>query len=270
MTTKNIALFENYSIRRAWHNGEWWFSVVDIIKILSQSTDPKRYWSDLKRKLVSEGFTEVYEKIVRLKIVAVDGRLRETDMANIKIIFRIIQSIPSPKAEPFKCWLAKVGHERLEEIRNPALAIERMKSIYEQKGYPKEWIEKRMRSVAIRQNLTNEWDKRGANDHKAYAILTNEIMSGTFGMTAPKYKDFKGIANQNLRDHMNDIELILTMLAEATTTELHKTRDSIGFRKLHIDTHDGGKITGRTRKDIEKQTKKPVPSKGNFLKLNGQ
>jgi hypothetical protein len=168
-------------------------------------------------------------------------------------------------------WLAKIGGERLDEIKNPALVMERMKAIYEQKGYPKKWIEKRMRSVAIRQNLTEEWDKRGAGDHKIYAILTNEIMSGTFEMTVPKYKNFKGITTQNLRDHMSDIELVLMMLAESTTTEIHKVRDSFGFGPLLADAHDGGQIAGRTKRDIEKQTGKPVSSRENFLRLeNGR
>jgi len=267
MENKGIALFENRALRRVWHNGQWWFSVVDVVGILTGSTIPRRYWSDLKIKLeTNEGF-QLYAKIVQLNMASSDGKKYATDCANIETIFRIIQSIPSKKAEPFKLWLAKIGKERLDELRDPMLAMERTKAIYEQKGYPKEWIEKRMRSIAVRQSLTDEWDKRGANDQKIYAILTNEIMRGTFDMTVPEYKDFKGVAKQNLRDHMNDMELILTMLAEATTTELHKTRDAIGFKKLHTDAHDGGEIAGRTRKDIESQTGKKVSSKSNFLYL---
>jgi len=268
METKNVALFENHTIRRVWHNGEWWFSVVDVISVLTDSNKPSVYWTVMKSRVKDEEGIQLFTICKQLKLMASDSKNYETDCANTEGIFRIIQSIPSPKAEPFKRWLAKVGHERLNEIRDPALAMKRMKAIYYQKGYPKDWIEKRIRSIAIRQNLTEEWDKRGADDHKAYAILTNEIMSGTFGMTVPKYKDFKGVAKQNLRDHMNDIELILTMLAEATTTELHKTRDSLGFKKLQTDAHNGGQIAGRTRKDIEKQTGKPVPSRKNFLKLS--
>jgi len=262
-----LAVFENKYIRRDWSGGEWWFSVVDVIGVLTDSVQPSKYWTAMKARVNNEDGLELSTICRQFKLQASDGKKRETDCSNKEGILRIIQSIPSPKAEPFKTWLAKIGGERLDEIKNPAVVMQRMKAIYEQKGYPKEWIEKRMRSIAVRQNLTDEWDKRGANDQKIYAILTNEIMRGTFDMTVPEYKDFKGVTKQNLRDHMNDMELILTMLAEATTTELHKTRDSTGFKKLHTDAHDGGEIAGRTRKDIESQTSKKVSSKENFLHL---
>lgn len=267
MENKGVAIFENRAIRRVWNHGEWWFSVVDVVEVLTNSTNPRDYWYKMKIRVKNEDEFEPSTVCRQFKLLASDKKIRETDCSNIEGILRIIQSIPSPKAEPFKLWLAKIGKERLDEIKNPMLAMERMKAIYMQKGYPKTWIEKRMRSVAIRQTLTEEWDKRGADDQKSYAILTNEIMRGTFEMTVPQYKNFKGVQRENLRDHMNDIELILTMLAEATTTELHKTRDSVGFKKLHVDAYEGGEIAGITRKNIEKKTGKPVPSNENFLLL---
>jgi len=189
---------------------------------------------------------------------------------NTKGIFRLIQSIPSPKAEPFKRWLAKVGYERVQEIENPELAQERMKKIYEQKGYPKDWIDKRLRGIAVRQTLTDEWKKRGAKENIEYAILTNEIMQGTFGMNVAEYKDFKNLKQENLRDHMTDLELILTMLGEATTTKLTTDRNSKGFKKLRKDAKDGGKVAGRTRKDIERISKKKVISRKNYLNISNE
>ena len=264
-----VALFEQKSIRRVWHGGEWWFSVVDVVAVLTDSFTPKRYWSDLKLKLKDDG-SQAYDKIVRLKLVAQDGKSRDTDCCSTEDLLRIIQSIPSPKAEPFKQWLARMGHERLQEIQDPELAIKRMRVLYEKKGYPKDWIEKRLRGIAVRQDLTTEWAERGAKVGLEYAILTDEIMKGTFEMGVKKYKDFKGVGKENLRDHMNDMELILTMLAEATTTKLHQAHDSQGFPKLKVDAADGGKIVGRTRKDIEKHTGKPVVSRNNFLGLGGR
>jgi DNA-damage-inducible protein D len=261
----NITLFEKQQVRRIWYQEQWWFSVIDVIEILSNSSIPKRYWSDLKKKLIEEGYHEVYEKIVRLKLIASDGKLRETDCANTDTLLRIIQSIPSPKAEPFKQWLARIGKERIEEINNPELAMERMRQLYEKKGYPKEWVEKRVRGIAVRQDLTNEWKNRGAKGSIEFAILTNEIMQGTFDLDVQAYKEHKGLAKENLRDHMNDLELILTMLAEATTTKLHKDRNSQGFPKLKKDAKDGGGIAGRTRKDIEKTSGKKVVNKENYL-----
>ena len=267
MTGKEItkvAFFEGKHIRKILHAGEWWFSVIDIVQVLTGSSIPKRYWSDLKKKLVSEGFTEAYEKIVRLKMPAPDGKMRLTDCADTETMFRIIQSIPSPKVEPLKRWLAKVGRERINEIENPELSMERMKELYEKKGYPKEWIDKRMRGIAVRQDLTDEWKTRGARTSLEYAILTNEIMQGTFDLKVEEYKGVKGLERENLRDHMNDIELILAMLAEATTTKLHRDRDSLGFEPLKKDAQDGGAVAGRTRKDIEEKSGKPVVSAENF------
>jgi DNA-damage-inducible protein D len=270
MTGKEIAkvaVFEGKHIRKILHEGEWWFSVVDIVQVLTGSSIPKRYWSDLKKKLVSEGFTETYEKIVRLKLLAPDGKMRLTDCADTETMFRVIQSIPSPKVEPLKRWLAKVGRERIDEIENPELSMERMKELYEKKGYPKEWIDKRMRGIAVRQDLTDEWQNRGARTTLEYAILTNEIMQGAFDLKVEEYKEVKGLERENLRDHMTDIELILTMLAEATTTKLHRDRDSRGFVPLKKDAQDGGAVAGRTRKDIEDKSGKPVVSADNFKRL---
>lgn len=264
-----VAIFEGKHIRKIIHLDEWWFSVIDIVEILTGSSIPKRYWSDLKRKLAKEGYSELYEKIVQLKFAATDGKYYATDCANTETMFRIIQSIPSPKVEPFKRWLAKVGKERIEEIENPELSMERMQAIYEKKGYPKEWIDKRMRGIAVRQDLTDEWKNRGASTSLEYAILTNEIMQGAFDLKVDEYKLVKGLDRENLRDHMTDIELILTMLGEATTTKLHRDRDSKGFAPLKKDAKDGGAVAGRTRKDIEKQAGKPVVSSENFKELAG-
>lgn len=262
-----VAVFEGKHIRKILHEGEWWFSVIDIIEVLTGSTIPKRYWSDLKKKLVSEGFVETYEKIVRLKIIAPDGKRRLTDCANTETMFRIIQSIPSPKVEPLKRWLAKVGKERIDEIENPELSMERMKSLYDKKGYPKDWIDKRMRGIAVRQDLTDEWQNRGARTSLEYAILTNEIMQGAFDLKVEVYKQVKGLERENLRDHMTDIELILTMLAEATTTKLHRDRDSKGFEPLKKDAQEGGAVAGSTRRDIERRSGKPVVTGENFKVL---
>lgn len=267
--TSRLAVFEGKQIRKAFHEGEWWFAVIDIVEVLTGSSIPKRYWSDLKRKLVAEGFTEAYEKIVRLKMAAPDGKQRLTDCANTETLFRIIQSIPSPKVEPLKRWLAKAGKERLDEIENPELAMGRMQDLYEKKGYPKEWIDKRLRGIAVRQDLTDEWKERGAATRQEFAILTNEIMQGTFDLKVDEYKQVKSLARENLRDHMTDIELILTMLAEATTTKLHRDRDSQGMKPLTKDAKDGGAVAGRTRKDIEQQTGKPVISTENFKQMTG-
>ena len=262
-------LFEGREIRKSFQNGEWWFSIIDVIEVLVGGDRPRKYWSDLKKKLVAEGYFEVSEKIGQLKMVAPDGKQRLTDCANTETLFRVIQSIPSPKVEPLKRWLAKVGKERLDEIENPELVMGRMQDLYEKKGYPKEWIDKRLRGIAVRQDLTDEWKERGAASSKEFAILTNEIMQGTFDLKVDEYKQVKSLARENLRDHMTDIELILTMLAEATTTKLHRDRDSQGMEPLKKDAKDGGAVAGRTRKDIELQTGKPVISKENFKQLTG-
>ena len=268
--TYKPALFEGRQIRKAFHEGEWWFSIIDVVDVLVGGDRPRKYWNDLKKKLLAEGYFEVSEKIGQLKMVAPDGKQRMTDCATAETLFRVIQSIPSPKVEPLKRWLAKVGKERLDEIENPELAMARMQGLYEKKGYPKEWIDKRLRGIAVRQDLTDEWKERGAATSLEFAILTNEIMQGTFDLKVDEYKQVKALVRENLRDHMTDIELILTMLAEATTTKLHRDRDSQGMEPLKKDAKDGGAVAGRTRKDIEQQTGKPVISTENFKQLTSK
>jgi DNA-damage-inducible protein D len=267
--TARLAVFEGKRIRKILHEGEWWFSIIDVIEVLVGGERPRKYWSDLKKKLIVEGYGEVSEKIGQLKMAAPDGKQRLTDCANTETMFRIIQSIPSPKVEPLKRWLARVGKERIDEIENPELAMARMQELYEKKGYPKDWIDKRLRGIAVRQDLTDEWQNRGARSSLEYAILTNEIMQGAFGLKVDEYKRVKALERENLRDHMTDIELILTMLAEATTSTLHRDRDSQGMGPLKQDAQDGGAVAGRTRKDIETQTGKPVISADNFKQLDG-
>ncbi len=266
---KALVVFQGKQIRRTWFNDEWWFSVIDIVEALTESSRPRKYWNDLKTKLSGEGF-EVSEKIGQLKIQAEDGKLRATDCATTKNMFRIIQSIPSPRAEPFKQWLAQVGYERVEEIQNPEIAQDRVKQYYEMKGYPKDWIEKRLRGIAIRQDLTEEWKIRGIEEELEFAILTNEITKATFGKTVKEYREFKSLEkpNQNLRDHMTDWELILTMVGEKATTDITITRDSEGLEECRESAVQGGTIARNTRKEIEQKTGKSLVSDENFLQLD--
>ncbi len=266
-----LVVFQDKQIRRVWHNEEWHFSIIDIIAALDASNLSKRYWSDLKIKLIEDGF-EPYDKIVQLKLPAEDGKMRETDCANTQNMFRIIQSIPSPKAEPFKQWLAKVGYERVQEIENPELAQNRAREYYEMKGYPKDWIEKRIRGIAIRQELTDEWKKRDVGAEKEFAILTNEITKATFGKTVRVYKEFKNIPskNQNLRDHMTDWETIFTMVGEKATTDITVAKDSLGFEQAKDSAQKGGKIARSTRESIESETGKSLVSPSNFLHLESK
>ena len=261
---KKLIIFQDKKIRRTWFNDEWWFAVVDIIEALTGSERPRKYWSDLKTKLKEEGF-EVSEKIGQLKLVAEDGKLRLTDCANTKNIFRIIQSIPSPKAEPFKQWLAQVGYERVKEIENPELAQKRMKEIYKAKGYSDDWIEKRMRGIAIRDELTDEWNKRGVKTEIEFSILTAEISKATFDMTPNEYKEFKGLKKENLRDHMNDLELIFSMLGERVSTEITREEKAEGYKEVENAAKRGGKIAGNTRKETEKELGRPITSNENYL-----
>ena len=265
-----ISLFEGAQIRRIFFEDEWWFSVIDVIGLLTGSENSRDYWYKMKIREKDEADTELSTNCRQLKLVAPDGKQRETDCANTEGIFRIIQSIPSPKAEPFKRWLAKIGKERIEEIENPELGIERTKLLYERKGYPKQWIEKRLRGIAVRQKLTDEWENRGAQNEKDYALLTNEIMQGAFDLRVTEHKNLKGLNRENLRDHMTDLELIITMLGEATTTQITQDRNSTGLPKLQQDAKDGGAVAGRTRKDIERQTGTKVVSSGNFLPAKKQ
>ena len=269
--TTKVAIFQNKKIRKTIYRNEWWFSIVDIVDVLTESDRPRKYWSDLKKKLVNEGYSEVSEKIGQLKLLAPDGKMRETDCANTETIFRIIQSIPSPKTEPLKRWLARVGYERIQEIENPELAQERMKKLYEQKGYSKEWIDKRLRGIAIRQNLTDEWKERGVMGEDNYAILTAQISKATFGMTPTEYRQFKNLpkrTNENLRDHMTDLELIFTMLGEKVTTEISK-KEKPNRMPLHKKVAKrGGDVAGNARKNTEKELGESIITKKNFLKNN--
>jgi len=265
----HLAVFQERTIRRAWHNEEWWFAVVDVVAVLTDSTDVKQYIKKMRSRdpLLDANWGTA---CTPLPLLAPDGKLRATNCANTEGLFRIIQSIPSPQAEPFKRWLAQVGYERVKEIENPELAMGRMQDLYEKKGYPKAWIDKRLRGIAVRQDLTDEWKDRGAASNTEFAILTNEIMQGAFDLKVDEYKQAKSLARENLRDHMTDIELILTMLAEATTTKLHRDRESQGIEPLKKDAKDGGAVAGRTRKDIELQTGKPVISTENFKQLTSK
>jgi DNA-damage-inducible protein D len=263
----SVALFQEKAVRRIWYQDRWFFSVIDVIAILTDSPNPRRYWSDLKRDLETEGFSEVYAQSVQLKMEAPDGKMRVTDAADTTTLLRIIQSVRSPKAEPFKRWLAEVGAQRLEEIENPELAMERMRALYEAKGYPKDWIEKRMRGIAVRNELTEEWEQRGAREGLEYAILTNEIAHATFGISIQEHKEYKSLKRENVRDHMTDLELILTMLGEATATRLHQDRDTQGFPDLQVDAREAGEVAGSTRRDIEQRTNTKVVSSENYLHL---
>ena len=265
-SSKNkMAVFQGKKVRRLFANGQWWFSVIDVVAVLTNSADARNYWKVLKHRLLKEGADQTVTNCNRLKLESADGKMRLTDCANTETMFRVIQSIPSKKAEPFKSWLARVGKERIDEIEDPELAMQRTKAIYEKKGYPKDWIEKRMRGIAVRQKLTDGWDNRGVETDLEYVILTNEIMQGAFELKVEDYKKHKGLKRENLRDHMTDLELILTMLGEATTTKITEDRDSQGYDRLKKDARDGGAVAGRTRKDIERQTGEKVISKNNFL-----
>ena len=264
-----IKLFEESKIRSIWNEEEqqWYFSVIDVVAVLTESVNPRDYWFKMKRRVHSEDGIELSTICRQLKLPAPDGKMRTTDCANVKGLFRIIQSIPSPKAEPFKQWLAQVGYDRVLEIENPELAQERMKDLYEQKGYPKDWIDKRLRGIAIRQNLTDEWKERGITEDRDFAILTAEISKATFGMTPSKYRQFKGLnsPDQNLRDHMTDLELIFTMLGERVTTELsrqEKPADMPGHKSV---ARRGGKVAGNARKETEKELGHSIISPNNFL-----
>ena len=263
--TTKIALFRGRKIRKTIHQNEWWFSVIDVCGTLTDSVDAGAYWRKLKQRLTEEG-SEVVTFCHGLKLPASDGKMYETDCANTEGIFRIIQSIPSPKAEPFKRWLAKVGYERVQEIENPELATKRTRLFYKLKGYSDDWIEKRMRGIFIREELTDEWKNRGAREQKDYEILTAEISKATFGITPSEYKKRKSLNRENLRDHMDDLELIFVMLGERSTTEIHRTENSQGVSKLKSDAVAGGAIAGGARKKLEKRLGKSIVSKNNYLK----
>lgn len=265
METTKIALFKGKKIRKTLFQNEWWFSVIDVIEALTDSERPSVYWTAMKVRVKNEEDFQPSTICRQLKLEAPDGKMRETDCADTEGMFRIIQSIPSPKAEPFKRWLAKVGYERVQEIENPELATKRTRILYKLKGYSDDWIEKRMRGIAIREELTEEWEKRGAKEERDYEILTAEISKATFGITPSEYKKVKGLKRENLRDHMDDFELIFTMLGERSTTEIHKTENSQGKEKLKQDAKRGGRIAGIAKEQLEKEIGRSVVSKNNFL-----
>ncbi|MCA3269069.1 MAG: Bro-N domain-containing protein [Alphaproteobacteria bacterium] len=269
---KAVVLFSESRIRRTWHQDEWWFSVVDVVGALTGSLDAGAYWRKLKQRLQAEN-SEVVTFCHGLKLPAPDGKQRVTDCANTESLLRIIQSVPSPKAEPFKRWLAKVGYERIQEIENPELAQERMKALYEQKGYPKDWIDKRLRGMAVRQNLTDEWQERGITRESDYAILTAEISKATFGMTPAEYRRHKNLPKKNktnLRDHMTDLELIFTMLGEKVTTEISAQEKPETFSKSRTIARRGGAVAGNARKATEKELGRGIISAENYLGLTAK
>lgn len=267
MKDKNkIKIFENKKIRTAWDEEKenWYFSIVDVIAVLTESKEPRRYWSDLKIKLKNEG-NELYDKIVQLKMIAADGKMRMTDVTDTEELLRIIQSIPSPKAEPFKMWLARVGSERIDETVDPELTIERALETYLKKGYSREWINQRLQTIQVRKELTDEWDNRGVEQGIEYAILTDEITKAWAGLNTRQYKKLKGLTKGNLRDNMSTLELVLNMLAEATTTELSKTVEPKSFIENKEVAIKGGSIAGNARKEIESTTGKSVLTKKNAI-----
>lgn len=263
-----IQIFEDKKIRTAWNESEeeWYFSIVDVISVLTDSNEPRRYWSDLKRKLKAEGANQLYENIVQLKMQSPkDGKNYKTDVANTEQLLRIIQSIPSPKAEPFKMWLAEVGRERIDETIDPELTIERALETYLKKGYSREWINQRLQAIQVRKELTDEWDSRGVKHGVEYAILTDEITKAWSGMTTRQYKNLKGLKKENLRDNMSTLELVLNMLAEATTTEISKEKNPQSFSENRSVAKEDGEVAGNARKDIEERTGKPVITSKNAV-----
>jgi hypothetical protein len=263
---KQISFFQGREIRKIWdeENEKWYFSVVDVVAAVSQSSIPKRYWADLKGRLKAEG-SQAYEKIVRLKIRALDNKLRETDVADTETIFRLIQSIPSPNAEPFKLWLAKVGYERVEETEDPEKAIKRAMATYLKKGYSKDWVDLRLKGIEIRKDLTDEWTERGVRMPDEFATLTDDITFAWAGLRVKEYKKIKDLKKENLRDNMTNLELVLNMLAEASTTEISKIEKPDTFDGNREIAKKGGGVAGKAREELEKQTGRVVVSKTKFL-----
>jgi len=261
-----LVIFEDKKIRRLWINDEWYFSVVDVVGALTESSEPRFYWGKLKEREKNNGI-ELLTFCQQLKMPASDGKYYETDCANIKGLFRIIQSIPSPKAEPFKLWLAKIGYQRVQEIQNPELIQKRMIETFKQKGYSDPWIEKRVKGIAVRDELTQEWKKRGIKDKIDFSILTAEISKATFDMTPSEYKNFKGLKKENLRDHMTDIELIFSMLGESVTKEITVKEDPEDFPKAKTIAKRGGGVAGIARKATEKELGRKISTKDNYLAI---
>lgn len=269
--SKKLVIFQDTKIRRIWHKGEWFYSVVDIVEALTDSVNARDYWYKMKIREDKEAQVQLSTFCLQLKLESIDGKKYATDCANTKSALRLIQSIPSKKAEPFKMWLAQMGKERLDEIENPELAQARMKELYEQKGYPNDWIDKRLRGIAIRQNLTDEWKDRGVINQQEYAILTAEICKATFGITPREYKKLKDIpekSKHNLRDRMTDLELIFTMLGEKVTTEISKKEKPIGMPENKKVAKRGGSVAGKARIETEKEIGKSVISKNSYLEKN--
>ena len=269
MGDKNIQLFEDQRIRTAWdeESEEWLFSVVDVVSVLTGTDNPRRYWSDLKRKIKAEG-SQLYEKIVQLKMTATDGKRYLTDVANAEQLLRIIQSVPSPKAEPFKLWLAAVGRERIEETIDPELTIDRALQTYLKKGYSREWINQRLQAIQVRKELTDEWQDRGVKEGAEFAILTDEISKAWSGLTTRQYKKLKSLKKENLRDNMSTLELVLNMLAEATTTEISKKQKPQTFEENKLVARSGGEVAGIARREAEKRTGEPVITAKNAANLS--
>ena len=261
----NIAVFRGKEIRKTIHKNEWWFVIVDVVSALTDSINPSGYIKDMRRrdKELSKGWGQIATPLS----VQTEGGPQRMNCANTEGIFRIIQSIPSPKAEPFKRWLAKVGYERVQEIEDPELATKRTRALYKAKGYSDDWIEKRMRGIAIREELTDEWKNREVRREKEYAILTAEIAKAAFGVTPGEHKKLKGLIRENLRDHMTDLELIFSMLGEAATTEITRADDARGFQESKRAAHKGGEVAGKARKDLEQKTRKKVVSPENYLEI---
>jgi len=263
-----IIVFRGKNIRRIWYEDKWFFSVMDVVGVLTGSNKPRDYWYRLKQRELESSGVQLSTFCRQLKLKSSDGKEYETDCADTEGIFRIIQSIPSKKAEPFKRWLAKVGYERIQEIENPELAQERMKELYELKGYSKDWIDKRLRGIAIRQDLTDEWKNRGLKQEIEYAILTNEISKATFDKTIDEYKELKGLDEENLRDHMDELELIFGMLGEKVATEITISKDADGFQECAVAAKQGGEVAGNARKEAEYKIGRSVVSEENYLDLN--
>ena len=265
-----IAVFENKEIRKTFYNGEWWFVINDVVAVLTDSKDVRQYIKRLRARdnEINEAFKGGVQFVPPLGMeFETQGGNQMLQCWHTEGIFRLIQSIPSPKAEPFKRWLAKVGYERIQEIENPEIASKRMRELYQAKGYSDEWIEKRMRGIAVRDELTGEWDKRGVKEEREFSILTAEISKATFGMTPAKYKEFKGLDKENLRDHMTDLELIFTMLGEASTTELARVKDAQGFIENKTAAKLGGEVAGSARKDLEYKTGRKITTDENYIEI---
>lgn len=267
----NIKLFENKKIRSSWNSEQekWFFSVIDVIQILTESPRPRKYWNALKTKLTEEG-SQLSQNMGQLKMQSADGKFYSTDVADTEQLLRLIQSIPSPKAEPLKQWLAKVGYERIEETENPELTFDRAMETYLKKGYSKNWINQRLKSIEVRKELTDEWENRGVKKGGEFAILTDEITHAWSGFTTKQYKKYKNLKKENLRDHMTNLELVLNMLAEATTTEISKEKNPETFEENKKIAKQGGTIAGNTRKEIEEKTGKKVVSQLSTKQLHAK